>query len=77
MTSLRRVAACLILAILLAPGLVQARPLVSMEPETTVERGFFSLLWDVLIAPWLKNGAELDPSGAPKNGIEPRSQRSP
>ncbi|HKI00843.1 MAG TPA: hypothetical protein VKK31_02570 [Thermoanaerobaculia bacterium] len=59
--SLRRLAAVLTLAVLLAPGLAQAAP--RFPARRLADRGFLSLLWHVLVSPWLKNGAEVDPNG--------------
>ena len=60
-SSLRRLAVVLTLAVLFAPGFAQAAP--RLPAQRINERGFLSLLWNVLVAPWLKNGAELDPDG--------------
>ena len=60
-SSLRRLAVVLTLAVLFAPGFAQAAP--RLPAQRIMERGFLSLLWNVLVAPWLKNGAELDPAG--------------
>lgn len=61
----RRVTLVLILSAVLVPGLAQAGPRISAaEPAA----GAFAFLWDALCG-WMKNGAEVDPSEAPRPGI--------
>jgi hypothetical protein len=66
----------LLLAVLLAPGLLQARTPIRHEaqsPRASVSRaipqtGSFSSVWN-LLSNWLKTGVGLDPSGgAPSSG---------
>lgn len=68
-STVRQIAVILLLAVLLAPGLVQARtPVRHVAPPTsatqTAQRpGLLSAVWNLLTTGWLKNGGQLDPLG--------------
>lgn len=71
-TTVRRISVTLLLAVLLAPGLLQARTPVrhgAQSPRASVSRsilstGSFSSVWN-LLSSVLKTGMGLDPSGSP------------
>ena len=68
-SSARRISIVLLLAVLLVPGLLQARTTVHRPAHTTPsvqpaqEPGFFSVVWNLLTNGWLKTGGQLDPVG--------------
>lgn len=67
-SSVRQITVILLLVVLLAPGLLQARTPVRHRAQarvgvTSIESGFFEVVWN-LLSGMLKNGGQLDPSGA-------------
>lgn len=73
-SALRCATVAILLAIFLAPGLVQARTLARSGKwlgASAPEPSFFSMVWNLLTAIWEKdgdNGGQLDPSGSPGSG---------
>jgi hypothetical protein len=71
-TTTRHASVIILLAILLAPGLVEARTPVRHDIESQQARvasavlkgGPFSSVWN-LLSNWMKTGIGLDPSGSP------------
>lgn len=70
-STVRQISVILLLAVLLVPGLLQARTPArhSAHPAQSVQRvmdpGFFSAVWNLLTSGWLKTGGQLDPVGSP------------
>jgi hypothetical protein len=70
-STVRQIAIILLLAVLLVPGLLQARTPVrhSAHPtpatQTIQEAGFFSAVWNLLTTGCLKTGGQMDPIGSP------------
>jgi len=71
-STVRQISIVLLLAVLLVPGLAQARtpvrPATHAAPAAALaahEPAFFSVVWNLLTTGWLKNGGQLDPSGSP------------
>jgi hypothetical protein len=68
-STVRQIAVILLLAVLLVPGLLQARTPVrhaartASSTQTAQEPGFFSAVWNLLTNGWLKTGGQLDPLG--------------
>ena len=69
-STVRQISVVLLLAVLLAPGLLQARTPArhSAHPTPTAqmaqEPGFFSAVWNLLTTGWLKTGGQMDPIGS-------------
>jgi hypothetical protein len=69
-STVRQISIILLLAVLLAPGLVQARTPVrhsahsAPTTQTAQAPGFFSAVWNLLANGWLKTGGQMDPIGA-------------
>ena len=71
-TTTRHISVIILLAILLAPGLVEARTPVRHDMQSqrtrvavTASKGSsFSSVWN-LLSNWMKTGIGLDPSGSP------------
>jgi hypothetical protein len=70
-STVRQIAVILLLAVLLAPGLVQARTSIrhsahsATATQTAQQPGFFSAVWNLLTTGWLKTGGQMDPLGSP------------
>ena len=68
-STVRQTSIVLLLAVLLAPGLLQARTSVRHSAHSTPAAqtaqgpGFFSTVWNLLTSGWLKTGGQLDPLG--------------
>lgn len=65
-STVRQISVILLLAVLLAPGLLQARTPTRHSAHTTQaahEVGFFLSVWNLLTSGLLKSGTTLDPSG--------------
>ncbi len=71
-SSLRRTTLAVLLMVFLAPALLQAGSWDWTKTGASApERGFFSMVWNLLAAIWEKdgdNGGQLDPSGSPGSG---------
>jgi hypothetical protein len=73
-STVRQISIILLLAALLAPGLLQARTPARHSAHTTQSAqavqtpGFFSAVWNLLTSGWLKAGTTLDPSGTGSGG---------
>jgi hypothetical protein len=69
-STVRQISVILLLAVLLAPGLLQARTPVrhsahsTPTTQTAQEPGFFSAVWNLLTSGWLKTGGQMDPIGS-------------
>ena len=69
-STVRQTSIILLLAVLLAPGLVHARTPVrqSAHPTQSVqpapELGFLTAVWNLLTSGWLKTGGQMDPVGS-------------
>ncbi|HEY3569124.1 MAG TPA: hypothetical protein VGP73_14405 [Thermoanaerobaculia bacterium] len=66
-STVRRISITLLLAVLLAPGLLQARTPARHSAHTTQsthEVGVLSAVWNLLTAGWLKTGGQMDPVGS-------------
>lgn len=66
-STVRRISIILLLAVLLAPGLLQARTPARHSAHTTRsthEVGVLSAVWNLLTSGLLKTGPTLDPSGS-------------
>lgn len=69
-STVRQISIVLLLAVLLAPGLLQARTPVrhpahsASATQTIQEPGFFSAVWSLLTSGWLKTGGQMDPIGS-------------
>ena len=66
-STVRQISIALLLAVLLAPGLLQARTPARHSAHTTQsahEVGFFSAVWNLLTTGWLKTGGQMDPVGS-------------
>ncbi len=75
-TTVRQVTVAILLTVLLAPGLLQARTparhLAQASSSTSISATeLFSSVWNLLIGPMLKNGGQLDPSGGGTHGSAP------
>jgi hypothetical protein len=67
-TTVRQVTVAILLTVLLAPGLLQARTparhLAQASSSTSISATeLLSSVWNLLIGSMLKNGGQLDPSG--------------
>jgi hypothetical protein len=73
-STVRQISVILLLAVLLAPGLLQARTPARHSAHTTQSAqtaqtpGFFSMVWNLLTTGLLKSGTTLDPSGGTVSG---------
>ena len=69
-STVRRISMVLLLAVLLAPGLLQARTPArhsarnTRSTQTVQELGLLGSVWDLLTNGLLKTGPTLDPSGS-------------
>lgn len=66
-STVRQISIALLLAVLLAPGLLQARTPARHSAHTTQsahEAEFFSSVWNLLTTGWLKTGGQMDPVGS-------------
>lgn len=72
-STVRQISIALLLAVLLAPGLLQARTPARRSahtPQSAHEVGILSTVWNLLTTGWLKTGGQMDPVGstAPTSG---------
>jgi len=76
-STVRQISVALLLAVLLAPGLLQARTPArhsmhmahtSRTARAAAAAGFFSSVWNLLGNGWLKTGGQMDPLGSPSPG---------
>ena len=72
-STVRQISIALLLAVLLAPGLLQARTPARRSahtPQSANEVGILSTVWNLLATGWLKTGGQMDPVGstAPTSG---------
>jgi hypothetical protein len=66
-STVRQISIALLLAVLLAPGLLQARTPARRSAHTTQsahEVGILSAVWNLLISGLLKTGGQMDPVGS-------------
>lgn len=66
-STVRQISIALLLAVLLAPGLLQARTPArhsAHKIQPAHEVGLFSVVWNLLTTGWLKTGGQMDPVGA-------------
>ena len=69
-STVRQISIILLLASLLAPGLLQARTPVRHSAhsvstaQTAQEPGLLSAVWNLLVTGWLKTGGQMDPVGS-------------